>query len=229
MKYLVANWKANKNLNQAELWTEEFNQLIKSNKKVLAELEKNKLTIIICPAFHLIYPVKQKLIKLPNIFLGAQDVSFFERGSYTGEVSASALIGLVDYAIIGHSERRRYFKENNATIDQKTVLAMDNDIEPILCIRDNHDLIPNKVKLVAYEPIYAIGHAIGTGGNEPVNKVLQMKQSLHLDSDVKFLYGGSANENNASSYIKTGQIDGFLIGTASKDPVSFYNTIVASL
>lgn len=224
MKYLVANWKANKNLNEALIWIDVFNNLLKKNKKVEEKLRNDKLKIIICPSYHLIYPVSEKLINIPNITLGAQDVSFFEKGSYTGEVSASTLVGLAEFVIIGHSERRRYFKETNAIIDQKIKLAKQYRIEPILCVRDKKDL-SSEVEIVAYEPV----NAIGSGNNEDANNVLQMKQSLHLDPDIKFLYGGSTNEENAASYIKTGQIDGFLVGTASKDPHSFYNTVQASL
>ncbi len=225
MKYLIANWKAHKNLKEAEAWVKIFNDLLKKDKKIIEKLQNNKLKIVICPSHQLIYPVKQWLIDLPNLSLGAQDISYFDKGSYTGEVPAQNLAGLVEYAIIGHSERRKYFKENNATIDQKLVLARDYDIEPILCVRDRHDIIPEKVNFIAYEPVYSIG----TGENESLDKILEMKKSLHIDKDTIFLYGGSANEKNATDYLQSEQISGFLIGTASKEAVSFYNTVVASI
>ncbi len=225
MKYLFANWKAHKNLKEAERWVKEFNALLTKDKKIKGRLENNDLKIIICPSHQLLYPVKQWLIKMPNLSLGAQDISYFDKGSYTGEVPAQNLAGLVQYAIIGHSERRKYFKENNAIIDQKLILAKDYDIEPILCVRNGQDIIPEKVNFIAYEPV----QSIGTGENESLKEILKVKEALHLDKNTMFLYGGSASGDNATGYLQSGQINGFLIGTASRKAADFYNAIAASL
>ena len=218
MKYLIANWKATKNIKEAVFWCEEFNSLLKSNDKVMSSLKNKKLKIIICPSHHLIYSVKNKINRALNISIGAQDISFFEKGNYTGEVSAQNLKGLIDYCIVGHSERRKYLKETENMIDQKISLLRDYDIEPILCIRDKKDFIYKDTKIITYEPVYAIG----TGNNESLNKVLEMKKKLHIDLDNLFIYGGSVNETNIKIY-QSDEINGYLVGTASKDPQDFFN------
>ena len=124
MKYLIANWKSTKNVNTAIEWVNEFNKLMKANKEILKKLDEDSLKIIICPSYHLISLVKQKIIKHKNINLGSQDVSFFEQGNYTGEVSAQNLKELINYSIVGHSERRKYLKETDNVIDQKVNAAI---------------------------------------------------------------------------------------------------------
>ena len=216
MKYIIANWKANKNIEEAEKWVNEFSALLKNNKELLKKIQAKSLKIIIAPSFHLLSKVKELLPE--NIFLAAQDLSFYNRGSYTGEVPASTLVGLVEYAILGHSERRKYFKETNNVVDQKVVLALENDIEPILCVRGPQDLIPKGAQIIAYEP----EASIGTGENAKLVDVLEMKKKLSLNRDSAFLYGGSVDENSIKDYLKSDGIGGFLIGGASNNPVSFY-------
>ncbi len=216
MKYIIANWKANKNLKESEKWIQEFLGLLKKDKNLQNKIENKSLNIIIAPSFHLLQKVKELLPR--GLFLASQDLSFYNRGSYTGEVPASTLVGLVDYAILGHSERRKYFKETNNILDQKVALALENDIEPILCVRGRDDLIPKGVMIVAYEPEWAIG----TGKNADLDMVLEMKKSLPLNKDSSFLYGGSVDENSIKEYLDSVEIDGFLVGGASNNPESFY-------
>ncbi|OGK25041.1 hypothetical protein A3A46_04215 [Candidatus Roizmanbacteria bacterium RIFCSPLOWO2_01_FULL_37_13] len=212
MKYFIANWKANKNLNEAVQWIDKFLTL---------PLRSDSAKVVVCPPYPLIFPLKEKIKNTKNIYLGVQDISSFEFGSYTGEVSAKTLQGLVEYVIIGHSERRKYFNENTQTLFKKTQLAKTYGIEPILCIRDEKDAIPDRVQIVAYEPVYAIG----TGNNESVKKVLEMKQKLNLPIPYSFIYGGSVNKDNASSYLDSSEIDGFLVGGTSLDPTEFFKII----
>ena len=217
MKYLIANWKSTKNIENTLDWVMSFNRLLKSNKNLLNKLNNDELKIIICPSYHLISLVKQKIIKHKNINLGSQDVSFFEQGNYTGEVSAQNLKELINYSIVGHSERRKYLKETNNVIDQKINLLKDYSIEPILCVRDENDLIPKDVKIIAYEPVYAIG----TGNNEDLAKVISAKHKIIKDNEDIFVYGGSVNPENIIQYSLSPEIKGFLVGNASKDPISF--------
>jgi triosephosphate isomerase len=206
--YLITNWKANKNLNEAYFWIDSFLKDYSPDEKI---------KVIIAPPFPLIFPLKEKIKNTPQIFLAAQDVSFFEEGSFTGEVTAKTLQGLVDYVIIGHSERRKYFYENDEKIEKKVILAKKYNIEPILCIRHQNDKIFNLVKIIAYEP----PDAIGTGKNEDPQNVVKIKQLLNLNSEISFLYGGSVNEKNVEEYLKTKIIDGFLIGSSSLVPQNF--------
>ncbi len=217
MRYLIANWKSTKNINNTVEWINEFNKLLKTNKEILKKLDEDSLKIIICPSYHLIYLVKKEIFNHKNLNIGSQDVSFFDQGNYTGEVSAQNIRELVEYSIVGHSERRKYFKETNNMIDQKICLLKDYEIEPILCVRDENDLIPKDVEIIAYEPVYAIG----TGNNENLDKVIFAKSKIIKDKKTVFIYGGSVNPQNIMEYVNSPEVQGFLVGNASKDPKSF--------
>ncbi len=214
MRYFIANWKANKNINEALLWIDVFLKQQRSSWS-------NSVRIVICPPYPLLYPLSEKIKKMKNIYLGVQNLSIFDNGSFTGEVTAKMVEGLVQYSIIGHSERRKYFSETEDQIEKKIIQAKKHHIEPILCVRDENDKIFPQAKIVAYEPIYAIG----TGLNEPPEKVLVKKQRLNLQSNTIFLYGGSVNETNIEKYLATDQINGFLVGNASLDPLKFAKII----
>jgi len=217
MKYLIANWKSTKNVEAALSWVDTFNKFVYKDKNLQKKLNENYLKIIICPSYHLLYPIKKSIYKNKNVVLGSQNVSFFDQGNYTGEVSAQNIKDLVEFSIVGHSERRKYLKEKDNEIDQKVMLLKDYSIEPILCIRDEKDLIPDKVNYIAYEPVYAIG----TGKNENVNDVINTKNKINLGSNSVFIYGGSVNPENMTQYLQSSEINGFLVGNASKDPQSF--------
>ena len=212
MRYFIANWKANKTIDEALDW---LDRLLK------IPLRNERAKIIVCPAFHLLYPLRLKLKDYPFISLASQDVSAFESGSYTGEVTARSLQDLVEYAIIGHSERRKYFNETYELLTKKVFLAKKHQIEPIFCLRNENDPIPPGIQIVAYEPVYAIG----SGNNEPIGKVLEVKQKLKLPKNAVFIYGGSVNKNNISSYLHCQEIDGLLIGNASLDAKEFHDIV----
>lgn len=216
MKYCIANWKANKNLKEAIEWLNFFLQQL-----IQHPILNDDIKIVICPPYPLLYPLAQRLKNFKNVYLGAQNLSAFENGSFTGEITAEMIKDVIQYAIIGHSERRKYFYETESQIEKKIILAKKHHIEPILCVRDEKDKIFPQVKIVAYEPVYAIG----TGTNESPEKVLLMKKKLNLNSTTIFLYGGSVNEENVKQYIATGKIDGFLVGAASLDPLKFSQII----
>lgn len=205
MKYLVANWKANKNLTETKQWLETFSNNYQ---------EKENATVIIAPPFPFLQVVAGGIKSLKNIHVAAQDLSEFEEGSYTGEVTAKSLQGLVDYVILGHSERRKHFNETDEIIAKKIELAYKYQLKTILCLRGTTDKLVEGVEMVAYEPV----EAIGTGENAPLEKVLQLRSSLALNNSLKFLYGGSVTDQNVSQYLNSDQIDGLLIGGASLDP-----------
>ena len=213
MKYFVANWKANKNLKEAKEWLNEFLKLYQP--------QENKM-VIICPPFPLLTELRDKIYKVKNLKLGSQDLSSFEEGPYTGEVTAKTLQGIVDYALVGHSERRKYFKESSEIISKKIVFAKKYQIEPILCLSQENDWQDNNlVKIVVYEPI----EAIGSGNNESPEKVIAFKEKIKLSVDNIYLYGGSVNQDNAKSYTQSDKIDGLLVGGSSLDPLSFFKII----
>ncbi len=216
MKYFIANWKANKNLDEANQWADTFIKQPSITEKAL---------VVVAPPFPLIFPVKTKLAQQPAIRLSAQDISLYDNGSYTGEVTAGSLKGLVDYVIIGHNERKQYFNENSDLLFKKTGQAIKNGLRPIFCVRNEQDAIPPGVDIVAYEPVAAVG----TGDNESVENVLKMKTKLKLPAGCIFIYGGSVDENNVTAYLRSDQIDGLLVGKASLDPDGFYRIIKQAL
>ncbi len=212
MKYFIANWKANKSIKDALFWLKIFFQKPFINTKA---------KIIICPPYPLLYPLAEKIKNFSNIYLGTQNISEFDSGSFTGEVPGLIVKDLVQYTLIGHSERRKYFLETEEQIEKKIIQAKKNQIEPILCIRGKQDRINPIASIIAYEPDYAIG----TGFNENPEEVIATKKKLSLKPKTLFLYGGSINEDNAKDYLKYQEIDGLLVGNCSLDPFKFRQII----
>lgn len=186
---------------------------------------EGKVTVIICPPYPFLSLLKEKTAGLPFVKIGSQDVSFFYQGAYTGEVGVHSLTSLADYAIIGHSERRAHFSETDQTLFAKVEHAQKNGIEPIYCVRGADDKLPPSVKIIAYEPV----SAIGTGQSDSVENILAIKKSLNLPVDHVFIYGGSVTENNAHQYLKNPDISGVLLGGASLDPTRFYNIVMSAV
>lgn len=212
MKYIIGNWKANKNFNDVRMWVDIFLKSYQARPDV---------SVIICPPYPFIFYLNEKLAGLNNVFIGAQNISSLESGSFTGEVTAKSLVDIADYVIIGHSERRNVFNETDDDLTLKIAQAKKYIIESIFCIRDEKDLIPMNVTFVSYEPV----HAIGTGKNESLENILAMKTKLRLPKDALFLYGGSINENNVKEYVLSDEVNGFVIGEASLDVNKFLRII----
>ena len=208
MKYILGNWKANKNFAEMKQWIYTFQREYRPHETV---------SIGVFPPFPFISYVQGKLKDCRNVFVGSQTISSYEKGSYTGDVTATTLEGVASHTIIGHSERRKIFGETDEQLAEKVSQALTHKIIPIYCVRHEKDPIPNGVKCIAYEPVAAIG----TGQNEPPDQTVAMKMKMTLPKDVIFIYGGSVNEKNAGDYFRTGEIDGFLIGKACLDPVQF--------
>lgn len=219
MRYFIANWKANKNINETQAWANEFLKL---------QIPNQDIKIIICPPFPLIFPLKKMLENQKNIYVGCQDISLFEDGTYTGEVTAHSLETLVAFAIIGHSERKKYFHESETNVQTKYALAKKYGIEPIYCVANADILYPPDIKFLCYEPPDAISKGDGRGNFASLDQILAAKQKLHVNSYTKFIYGGSVNKDNATEYLKSGEIDGFLIGGASLEPRHFFQIISAT-
>ncbi len=221
MKYIIANWKANKTYEQAVEWMNVFASKIQTNDPVNAQLQNNAVTIIICPPYPFIIPLKQLLPNLPNLYLGSQDVSFLPDGSHTGEVTASMLKDYVDFTIVGHSERRTEEDETESIIEKKLQQLQSYNIRSILCIRNERDTIYDSASVVVYEPV----ESIGTGNNASVDEVVAMKKKIQLRTNQPFLYGGSVNNVNCKNYLQNNEIDGILPGKASLDVETFFSMI----
>lgn len=217
-KLIIANWKEHKTVREALDFLEKFESIIKSIP--LAEKQ-----IVICPPFCALSEVSKFVIThhLP-VFVGAQDVSAYDGGAYTGEVSATQIRELAEFVIIGHSERRKYFNETAKVIQKKVSNALSANLTPIVCVRGEKDEISENVCYVAFEPV----EAIGTGNPEEPKKVEKMFTILTGDNtERKMIYGGSIDQDNIKVYTKIPRTAGFLIGGASLEAESFANIISA--
>lgn len=221
MKYLIANWKQNQNLADIDNWID-YVSLALSNKKIT---NKN-LTCVVCPSFLHIFYFKKKIANslLNSFFVGAQDVSEYDRGAHTGEVGAFQLQDLCDYVIIGHSERKQ-FGETIESIHKKIILAQQNNLIPIICfdsVQKYQSLKAcidyKKPHLFAYEPV----GAIGTGNPASLESIDEIMQNTGVQ---KLVYGGSVDYKTIKLYVKNPGIVGFLIGSNSLKPSDFVNII----
>ena len=237
---VAGNWKMNKTPHSGTLFTLEVIEYLD---------EINNVDIIFCPPFTGLY----NLDVSPPFYLGAQNCYFKDSGAYTGEISLNMLLECnVDYVIIGHSERRHIFKEDNDSINKKVVKVLKSGIRPILCIGETIDemnagkayniiedqLISglNSIKslnniIIAYEPVWAIGTGL-TASYEQINKVHALIRKIlgqlfnHKESkNIPILYGGSVNSTNANELISIDGVNGFLIGGASLDVIKFSEVV----
>lgn len=212
LPFVVANFKANQTWDDLDIWLE----------TVGPSTPTSTGTIIVCPSAPFISEASQK-IKSANwqIQLGSQDISRFEQGPFTGEFAASQIAYQVSYAIIGHSERRHNFGEDDEILAAKVDNALKVGIIPIFCIEDSESSIPENVKIVAYEPAFAIG----TGNPDTPENAQAISQKLKAKGDFIVLYGGSVNEKNAKDFLNDRNLDGLLIGSSSLDPDIFLDIL----
>ncbi len=250
-KQIVAgNWKMNKTFEEAD-------ELLFELAEGIEPLELENVEIVICPPA--LYLEMSTDVGLENGFsVGAQNCSNKEGGAYTGEISAAMLKSLdVDYCIVGHSERRKYFKETDQELAEKVNILLDNDITPIFCCgevieeRDQNihfqvvqkqienslfhltdDEVANVV--IAYEPVWAIGTGrTATAGQAQemhafIRQILKGKYGNELAEGLSVIYGGSCNAQNARELFAQPDVDGGLIGGASLNSADFL-TIIKSV
>ena len=234
---IVANWKCNPTT------LSEAKRIFDLVKKGVDKIEnKKKVEVVVCPPFVYLSIINNQLVTSSSqaramIKLGAQDV-FWENppaggGAFTGEISAKMLKNLgCGYVIIGHSERRKYFKETDETINKKLKAALENGLKAILCI-DKKSQIKNALKgiakkqfknlILAYEPVFAIG----TGKPCSIEKARKMNFLIRkaVKINIKILYGGSVDSQNAADFIKKAKFHGLLVGGASLKPKEFVKIV----
>lgn len=236
-KIVAGNWKMNK--------TFEEGQALTSEVKNMAEDElSGDVQLVLCPPFiHL--SALQAMLKGSNLRLGAQNCSEHESGAYTGEISVAMLQSVgAKYVILGHSERREYFKESNELLAKKLDKVLKQSLTPIFCCgepleireREAQDAYVQKQieeslfhlskedanKLViAYEPIWAIGTGKTASAEQAqemhavIRKQLASKFGQEVADNISILYGGSVKPDNAKEIFAGADVDGGLIGGAS--------------
>ena len=235
-RYVIAgNWKMNFTPSEATAFINEIKPMVEG---------KNNCDIIFCAPFVTI-GAAMEAAKGSNIKIGAQNVHFEEKGAYTGEISAKMLkeIG-VEYVIIGHSERRQYFGETDATVNLRTKAALAAGLKVLLCLGEvkeerlagiTNEVVGMQTKLdlagisaeelknviIAYEPVWAIGTGL-TATPEQADETCGVIRDVVADlygrevaEELIIQYGGSMNDKNAAELLSKTNVDGGLIGGAS--------------
>jgi triosephosphate isomerase len=214
---IVANLKSYKNENEAKNWLEAFKKIKELN------LDLSQKEVIVCPSFTQLFSFFSYFSSNNiDIKIGAQNVSPFDEGAFTGEVNAKQIKDFAEYVLIGHSERRTNFGESEDMIAKKVEVSLKYGLNPILLIQGHENTIPQQVNIVAYEPV----SAIGTGNPDtPENADAVGSLIKSKIRDGQFLYGGSVTSVNVKSFTTKTNIDGVLVGGASLDAEEFIRII----
>jgi len=242
---IAGNWKMNKTPAEAVELVQGLLPLLSNYPQVES---------VVCPPFVALPAVAEALRGAP-VGVGAQDLFWEESGAYTGEVAPGMLVGLAQYVIIGHSERRQYFGETDETVNKKIRAALRHGLIPIVCVGESleqneagvtasfvsgqvraafADIDPAQARgiVVAYEPIWAIGTG-KTATSEVANDIcgnvvratLAELYGREVAEVMRVQYGGSANEKNIGELMSMSDIDGALVGGASLKVASFADMV----
>ncbi len=213
-KLLALNWKSNKTKIEAKDWLVETSGI---------EIPEG-LQVVVFPPFTLL-DVMNGYVRVNSLPLkiGAQDVSPFEKGAYTGEVSAEQIKEFSEYVLIGHSERRSNLKEDVEIISKKVDQALSQGLKVVVCVSSLDELSGLKPEglVIAYEPI----EAIGTGNATDPTAVEEMAKKIKSMGFKNVIYGGSVNSKNIKTFLDLPSIGGALVGGESLDPKSFESLI----
>lgn len=233
-KLIVANWKMNFNVHEASLFVHRLSEKISVHRDV---------EVVLAPTMLAVQTLSLQIDR--HIFkLAAQNCYWRDHGAYTGEVSATQLHGIVDYVLIGHSERRHVFGETDKDIRNKVQAAVRNKIQPILCVGETtsqrtsgetkdvlHDQLSGGLAnltseeltdvVIAYEPVWAIGTGDNAKPHDVESAITAIRSQIkHLYGEqaaktIRVLYGGSVTASSAGTYLDTHGVDGLLVGGAS--------------
>ena len=242
-KIVAGNWKMNKTFQEADDLINDIVEFVNKNKTLNTE-------VIICPpAVYL--ELASDLANETEVMIGAQNLSNFDSGAYTGEISPAMLKSMgIEYSIIGHSERRKYFNETNELLAEKVNIALKYDISPIFCCGEllpereageHFDVVKKQLEesvfhlnkgdfanlIIAYEPVWAIGTGVTATSVQAqemhsyIRQLIKEKYNEDVAENTTILYGGSCNAKNAKELFAKPDVDGGLIGGASLKPDEF--------
>ncbi len=240
---IVANWKCNPaTLKEAEDLLAEVVEGVK---------EFDVVEVAICPPSVFLSPLIRKF----DVPFGSQNVYSEDKGAFTGEISVPMLEDIgVSYAIIGHSERRKIFKETDEEINLKLIRVLKSQIIPILCIGENREerddgktfeVLNRQLEkcflgvtkedaekiILAYEPVWAVGTGKFAGISEIeevrafIREFFSKKFEKETCMKMRIIYGGSVDSNNVHSYISEARMNGVLVGGASLKASEFLKLI----
>ena len=245
---IAGNWKMNKNIVESVSLVKELKDFVRGIEGV---------DIVVCPPFTSLWVVKE-IINGTNIHLGAQNMYWETKGAFTGETSPPMLKDVgCEYVILGHSERRQYFKETSEEVARKTEAALSVNLTPIVCVGENlkeresgktESIIEQEIKalfskldstltgriIVAYEPIWAIGTGRSSSPQDAnliikfIRELFSSKYGSKIAERIRILYGGSVNPKNIDEFVNESDIDGALVGGASLNTLSFSQIVKAA-
>ncbi len=246
----AGNWKMN-------LTIEEGNKLASEIVNMVKDEANTETQVILIPPFTHLTSVKSLIGSSKNIFLGAQNCHTAVSGAYTGETSLAMLESVgTTHVVVGHSERREYFGEDNALLADKVKVILEKGLTPIYCCgekletreADAHfDLIKAQIVeglfdlsaediqkvVIAYEPVWAIGTGVTASADQAqemhafIRGLITEQYSLEVSAEISILYGGSVKPGNAQEIFSKEDVDGGLVGGASLQSRDFTDIIKA--
>ncbi|WP_185864399.1 triose-phosphate isomerase [Blattabacterium cuenoti] len=247
-KILVANWKMNYDFYETTSFIRNLLKILFDNK-----INHNK-KIIIAPSFPFLH-ISNQILQGTTLSIASQNIHQKDKGAYTGEVSANMLKSIgIKKVLLGHSERRIYFFEDDNILLQKIKIALKYNIKILFCVGEtisernknvHYSVIENQLKntvfhfslheianfSIAYEPIWAIGTGITASPKDAQNmhqfirSLFSEKYGKEISNKISILYGGSINDINAKDILYQEDVDGGLIGNSSLDMNKFLNII----
>ena len=245
---IAGNWKMNKNIVESVSLVKELKDFVRGIKGV---------DIVVCPSFTSLWVTKE-IINGTNIHLGAQNMYWETKGAFTGETSSLMLKDVgCEYVVLGHSERRQYFKETSEEVARKTEVALSVNLIPIVCVGEKleekesgktESIIKQEIKalfskidstlvariIIAYEPIWAIGTGRSSSSQDAnliikfIREIFSSKYGSKIAERIRILYGGSVDPKNIKEFMNKSDIDGALVGGASLHALSFSQIVKAT-
>jgi triosephosphate isomerase len=246
--FVAGNWKMFKTVAEARVLIPELLPGLTAIQGV---------EIVLCPPFTSILPVAA-LLEGTAIGLGSQNMHWEASGAYTGEIAPPMLAEFCKYVIIGHSERRAYFGETDASVNRKVKAAIEHGLVPIMCVGETlaeneagitNEVVTRQIKeglngveaqfigsmVIAYEPVWAIGTgraATADGANAVIADIIRALLAQIYGGEkselVRILYGGSVKASNAVEFFRYADIDGALVGGASLKASEFIAIVKAA-